>query len=211
MRKGRKALAVLLLAATACLSVSAQRYYTKAYPKSAVKEAVAWLKDGSWRQGFTAADADKGVNVAEFRSQYLKNPRQWTALFHWLAATDLLAIPKGKHPIEGSSLVASVEDSHNEPLEKRRSESHYHHIDFQYVVRGTERFALLDHLSSKPNTMYRPDVIRYDYDVENTKFIDSRNDRFLIFFPCDWHIAKIKTDKDDQNIRVIVVKLDYVE
>jgi len=44
-----------------------------------------------------------------------------------------------------------------------------------------------------------------------TTFIDSRPDRFVIFFPCDWHIAKVVTDEDDQTIRVIVIKLDYVE
>lgn len=46
---------------------------------------------------------------------------------------------EGKHPIEGTSLVVSVEDSKNEPLEKRTSESHRKHIDLQYVVKGTER------------------------------------------------------------------------
>ncbi|WP_394801223.1 hypothetical protein [Bacteroides intestinalis] len=31
-----------------------------------------------------------------------------------------------------------------------------------------------------------------------------------MFFPSDWHIAKIATDKEDQDIRVIVIKLDYM-
>lgn len=186
-------------------------YYTKSYPSKVVKEAKKWLKAGTWRQGFTAADADGSVNVAEFYTQYQKNPQQWEALFKWLANTDLLAIGGGRHPIEGTSLVASVEDSKNEALDRRQSESHYHHIDFQYVVKGTERFGLIDHATSKPNTKYRPDVIHYDYQLGRTKFIDSRTDRFLIFFPCDWHIAKVKTDKDDQNIRVIVIKVDYID
>lgn len=186
-------------------------YYTKRHSPKVEKAAKKWLKAGEWRQGFTAADADGSVNVAEFYTQYQKNPQQWEALFKWLANTDLLAISGGRHPIEGTSLVASVEDSQNEPLAKRGSESHYHHIDFQYVVKGTERFGLLDHATSKPNCKYRPDVIHYDYQLERTKFIDSRPDRFLIFFPCDWHIAKVETDKSDQNIRVIVIKVDYVE
>lgn len=40
-------------------------------------------------------------------------------------------------------------------------------------------------------------------------FVDSTPDKFFIFFPGDWHIAKIKTDKADQNIRVVVVKVEY--
>lgn len=175
------------------------------------KEAKRWLKKGEWRQGFTKASPDESVNITEMYEQYKKNTAQWQAMFRWLAETDLLNIPKGKHPIPGTSLVASVEDSHNEPLDKRKTESHYHHIDFQYVVKGKERFGILDHLSSKPNCDYKPDVIRYDYDTSKTRFIDSRTDRFIIFFPCDWHIAKVATDDDDQAIRVIVVKLDYVE
>jgi beta-galactosidase beta subunit len=43
------------------------------------------------------------------------------------------------------------------------------------------------------------------------QLIDSTPNRFILFFPSDWHIAKIATDKDDQTIRVIVIKLDYVD
>lgn len=201
---------IVTLSATA-QSRESSPYYTKHYPSEVVKKAKKWLKEGQWRQGFVAADADKSVNVAEFYTQYQKNPEQWTALFKWLARTDLLSLSKGRHPIEGTSLTASVEDDTNGELSTRQSESHYHHIDFQYVVKGSERFGIIDHKTSKPNCKYRPDVIHYDYDLERTKFIDSRPDRFLIFFPCDWHIAKVKTDKADQNIRVVVIKVDYAD
>lgn len=187
-------------------------YYTNPSPSTELtKEAAKWLKKGEWREGFTGADPDATVNAVEFYTQYKKNPSQWKALFRWLAQTDLLALPKGRTAIPGSNLVASVEDDTNKDLSQQRSESHYHHIDFQFVVRGSERFALLDHYTSKPNTKYRPDVIHYDYDVKKTKFVDSRTDRFFLFFPCDWHIAKLKTDKADQNIRVVVVKVDYID
>ena len=121
----------------------------------------------------------------------------------------MLSIPKGKHKIPGSDLVVSVEDSKNEPLEKRRSESHNKHIDFQYVVKGTERFGVIDHYSSTPNCKYRPDVIHYDYDRQKARFYDSNPGEFFIFFPRDWHIAKVATDGGDQTIRVIVIKVDY--
>lgn len=175
------------------------------------KEAKKWLKMGTWRNGFTVASPDKTVNLVEFYRQYQRNPEQWNALFHWLATTDLLSIPKGKHPIEGTSLVASVEDSENQPLEKRRSESHRQKIDFQYVVSGTEGFATLDHATSIPNCEYdaKKDVIHYDYEPSKTHFFNSKEGRFVIFFPDDWHIAKIATKKDNQQIRVIVIKVDY--
>lgn len=210
--KHLKPLFTVLFSTFFLLQVAAQDVYTKApADRKTEKKAAKWAKKGVWRQGFTAASPHSSVNLSEFYTQYQRNTAQWQAMFRWLATHDLLTIPAGKHPIEGTSLVVSVEDSENGPLAKRRSESHYHHIDFQYVVRGTERFGIIEHNSSKPNSKYKPDVMHYDYDLEKAIFHDSTPDAFFLFFPDDWHIAKVQTDKDDQHIRVIVVKLDYVE
>lgn len=177
------------------------------------REAKQWLKKGEWRNGFTKAKPHKTLNADEFRTQYQKNTEQWQTLFRWLSETDPLAIPKGKHPIPNSLLTASVEDSENAPLEKRNTESHRRKIDFQLVVRGTEGFALLDHASSTISKPYdeKKDVMRYNYDKEKTNFFDVKGGQFVIFFPSDWHIAKVQTKKKDQQIRVIVVKMDYIE
>jgi YhcH/YjgK/YiaL family protein len=203
----------LLTLITACLmaiGLQAQGYYTQYYGDAKLKaEAEAWLQSGVWRHGFTQASPHETVNAVEFYLQYQKNPAQWKALFEWLAKTDLLALPKGKMPIAGSDLVASVEDDTNRDLDKQRSESHYHHIDFQFVVKGSERFGLIDHYTSTLNCAYTPDVMHYDYDLDKTRFYDSTPDKFFLFFPGDWHIAKLKTDQADQNIRVVVVKVDY--
>lgn len=186
-------------------------YYTQYYgdKPELIKEAKAWAESGIWRNGFDKAKPHSSVNLVDFYLQYQKNPQQWQALFDYLAKTDLLSIPKGKHKIPGSDLVVSVEDSRNEPLEKRRSESHNKHIDFQYVVKGTERFGIIDHYTSPPNCKYRPDVIHYDYAPQKARFYDSNPGEFFIFFPRDWHIAKVATDGEDQTIRVIVIKVDY--
>ena len=194
-----------------CKEAQQEGVYTKDYSNNPklIKAAQKWYKKGKWRNGFKKADAHSSVNLVDFYLQYQKNPEQWKALFDFIARTDLLAIPKGKHPIPGSNLTVSVEDSKNDPLEKRGSESHYHHIDFQYVVKGVERFGIIDHLTSKPNCKYRPDVIHYDYDKARARFYDSTPDKFFIFFPNDWHIAKIANDSDNQDIRVIVIKVDY--
>lgn len=188
-------------------------YYTQYYgdKPELQKQAKLWAESGVWRNGFSKAKPHPSVNLVDFYLQYQKNPEQWKALFSYLAKTDLLALSKGKHPIPGTQLMVSVEDSENEPLEKRGSESHNHHIDFQYVVRGVERFGIIDHYTSRPNCKYRPDVIHYDYARPKARFYDSTPDEFFIFFPRDWHIAKVATDGADQAIRVIVVKVDYVE
>lgn len=186
-------------------------YYTQYYGNDTTLQAMAkeWVESGVWRKGFSKASPHESVNLVDFYLQYHKNPTQWEALFEYLAKTDLLTLSKGKHPIPGTTLTVSVEDSQNDPLDKRQSESHNHHIDFQYVVRGIERFGIIDHYTSIPNSRYRPDVIHYEYDPTRTLFYDSTPDKFFIFFPRDWHIAKVANDTEDQNIRVIVIKVDY--
>ena len=179
--------------------------------KARAQMCAEWMESGAWRNGFEKAAPHESVNAVDFYEQYAKNREQWDAAFRWLESTDLLAIPAGKHPIEGSTLVVSVEDSKNGPLEKRGTESHRQKIDFQYAVKGTERFGIIDHETSTPNCEYKPDVIHYDYDKSKALFYDSTPDKFFLFFPEDWHIAKINNDTEDQDIRVIVIKIDYVE
>lgn len=209
MKLAKSLIPLLLLSVS--LNLCAQGLYTREYSdKALVKKAQKWFRKGEWRQGFNKADAHPSVNIVEFYRQYQKNPDQWQAMFRWLQQTDLTAIPKGKHPIPGTTLTASVEDSENGPLEKRQSESHFHHIDFQWCVKGIERFGIIDHLTSKPNCAWRDDVVHYTYDQKRALFHDSNPAEFFIFFPGDWHIAKVANDTPDQTIRVIVVKVDYI-
>ncbi len=200
-----------LLLTSAPLAASAEVYTRQCDDKAKVELATSWMESGAWRNGFEKAAPHETVNPLDFYEQYSKNKEQWDAAFKWLEETDLLAVPAGKHPIEGTTLVVSVEDSKNGPLEKRGTESHRQKIDFQYAVKGIERFGIIDHETSTPNCEYKPDVIHYDYDVEKARFYDSTPDKFFLFFPEDWHIAKIANDTDDQDIRVIVIKIDYIE
>ena len=57
----------------------------------------------------------------------------------------------------------------------------------------------------------KKDVMRYNFVKEKTNFFDVKAGQFVIFFPTDWHIAKLNNKKknDSQQIRVIVVKMDY--
>ena len=199
-------------------TVQQKPYYTKESNDKKLKQtAHSWVEKGEWRNGFTKASPASMVNETEFYEQYRKSPKVWQALFRWLEQTDLLAIPAGKVTIPGTSLVASIEDSKNEPLAKRKTESHYKNIDFMYVVKGKEGFRRLDHTTSTPSTQYKTDVIRYNYDANRAQKIVSQPGEFCIFFPSDWHIAKVETtDKKgrpdaDQVLRVIVIKVPYIE
>lgn len=203
----------LMVLAVLPLFAGAQRgaVYTKpCTDRKLAGTAAAWVESGAWKNGFTKAVPDASVNIAEFYTQYQRNPETWRALFAWLERTDLLAIPGGRHVIPGTTLIASVEDSYNEPLAKRKSESHHWNADFMFVVRGTEGFRRLDHNTSRQTTKYKYDVVRYDFVPERCETLTSTPGRFIIMFPDDWHIAKVTTDEADQNLRVIVVKMPYL-
>lgn len=210
--KKRKTIIALFAALCLASAVKAQTY-TNIYSKEVARLAQKWVKKGEWRNGFTKATPAPTVNVAEFYLQYQKNPAQWQALFKWLQETDLLAIPAGRMPIPGTALTVSVEDGDNwcsqdDLRAGKGSESHYQKIDFMFVVRGKEGFCRLDHETSTPRAPYKPDRLEYTFQYNRLQQFTSIPGTFNIMFPCDWHVAKVKTDADSQNLRVLVVKMD---
>lgn len=210
-----KTIAAALIFGMCSLSGYAQTY-TNQYSPELVKLATKWAKKGEWRNGFTKASPSERVNLVEFYIQYQRNPAEWKALFQWLQSHDLLTIPGGKTPIEGTNLTVSVEDSENwcsedNLREGKGSESHERKIDFMYVVKGTEGFARIDHDTTKDKTGYMAERDRHEYEFSADRLhrYESIPNTFEIMFPCDWHIAKVKTNKDSQKLRVLVIKVNY--
>ena len=216
MRRMRTLITAAMLAASAiCAHNAAAQTYTNSYPDAVNKIAAKWVKRGEWKNGFTKALPAPTVNLTEFYLQYHKNPAQWKALFAWLEETDLLALPGGRHNIPGTTLTVSVEDSENwcsanDLKAGKGSESHREKIDFMYVVKGKEGFCRLDHDTSTPTGPYKPDRLEYTFDADRLQRFESIEGTFNIFFPCDWHVAKVKTSSDSQKLRVLVVKVDNV-
>ena len=211
----KKILSALALCSLMTMSGWAQTY-TNEYPKELQKLADKWVKRGEWKNGFTKAVPAEQVNLVEFYIQYHRNPEQWKALFRWLQENDLLSVPAGRIPIPGTELTVSVEDGENWCSEAdlqagKGSESHYQKIDFMYVVKGTEGFCRLDHETSTPTNTYKPekDRLEYKFDAARLERITSVPGTFNIMFPCDWHIAKVKTQAESQQLRVLVIKVNY--
>ncbi len=215
MTQAMKKLATATLALLLGGAAMTAQTYTHAYPAAVEKAAARWAKRGAWKGAFTKAVPAPTVNLTEFCIQYSRNARQWDALFAWLQANDLQALAPGRIPIGDSGLTASVEDGTNWCSEAdlrngKGSESHREKIDFMIVVDGHEGFALLDHDTSVPMGDYRPDVEHYRFDESRLKRFESVPGTFNIMFPCDWHVAKVKTGKAGEHVKVIVVKVDYV-
>lgn len=207
--------AALISVATMLGTTASAQVYTNQYPKELQKIASKWVKKGEWKNGFTKAIPAPTVNEVEFYLQYNKNPEQWKSLFKWLEETDLLAIPAGKQPIPGTDLTVSVEDSENWCSEEdlragKGSESHWQKIDFMYVVSGKEGFCRLDHETSSPKAEYKKDRLEYTFNADKLQHFESIPGTFNIMFPCDWHVAKVKTAEASQKLRVLVIKMSNV-
>ena len=207
-------IAALMLVAVS-VGTSAQTY-TNEYSPELVKLATKWAKKGEWRNGFTKAKPSDKTNLVEFYLQYQKNPSEWKALFNWLQTNDLLAVKGGRIPIEGTDLVVSVEDSENWCSEQdlkagKGSESHERKIDVMYVVKGREGFAKIDHETTKDKTGYMAEKDRHEYEFDASRLqrFENTEGTFEIFFPCDWHVAKVKTNAESQKLRVLVIKVNY--
>lgn len=172
------------------------------------KKTREWVKQRSWANGLNAMP-DKSVNCIEFASQYSKNKEIWDKVFHWLATHDLMHIATGRYEIDGERAYINVQEALTQDCIKRKIEAHKHTIDLQFVVKGTERFGIVPVKLAEPISEYIPDVTFYK--TEKIKYVDSKKDRFFIFFPGDCHQALVKAGKEPENIRVIVAKIEYLD
>lgn len=193
MKQGKRKMATMAIVATLLATGATAQTYTHHYPKAVERAAAKWVKQGQWRGAFNKAVPAPTVNLTEFCIQYSRNPKLWDELFQWLQNNDLKALKPGRTPIGKTGLVASVEDGTNWCSEHdlrngKGSESHRDNIDFMIVVDGVEH---------------------YRYDATRLKRFEMAPNTFCIMFPCDWHIAKIKTGKQQEHVKVIVVKMPY--
>ena len=214
-----------LLAMTAIISlccqaqttdISGKPAYTREYSAKQIRKAQKWVEKGVWKNGFTKAVPAEMVNSVDFMTQYNANKKEWKAVFCWLQDTDLQSLPAGNYPIPGTELEAKVQVDVNkysaDDLKAGKgSESHRKKIDFMYVVDGIEGFAAIDHKTSTVKTPYneKKDRLDYHFDADHLKLYNSVPGTYNIMFPDDWHIAKVKTSLDNQNIKVIVIKINY--
>ncbi len=182
---------------------------TTAYAQSVSKsKAAKWTKQREWANGF-APTPDKTTDYTEFYTQYHKNKELWDKAFTWLATHDLVNMPAGKQEIEGKRLTVSVENGTTQEPSKRRIEAHRNYIDLQYVARGTERFGLINPKDATPINEYKPDVQHFTSD--KIKYVDSNPDIFFMFFPRNYHQAMVQAGAEGEQVRVIVLKIEYVQ
>jgi YhcH/YjgK/YiaL family protein len=124
--------------------------------------------------------------------------------FDWLAATDLAALPPGRHDIDGDRLFVIVEACDGRTRADARLECHRRYIDIQLVLEGIDEMgwrALADCV--QPRTDYdAARDIRF-FDDAPASWIATPAGAFCLFFPDDAHAPLVS----DGFIRKVVVKI----
>ena len=104
-------------------------------------QAKKWFKKREWLGGLKL-QPHKSVDVQEFARQYQHNKKYWDEAFAFLKDHDLQNLAKGKYPIDGDDVSASVTETATKAFDSTQWESHRKFVDLQYVITGAEKIGV---------------------------------------------------------------------
>lgn len=197
----KKIIAATVLLSFLFLQGSAQDIWTE-------KKAKKWFKKKEWLGGLKLK-AHKSTDILEFARQYHANKAYWDKAFAFLRNNDLNAMAKGKYPIDGDNVFASVTTDSSKNLDKTNWESHRKYIDLQYVINGEE---IMGHSPVAKATVTKEydekrDAANYTADG---KMYSAKPGIFFLFFPSDAHRPNI-TPGGNKVVKKIVIKVRYAK
>jgi biofilm protein TabA len=193
---------IFLFAAALFINVFAQNNeWTK-------HKAKKWFKKKEWLGGLELKPS-KTIDKTEFTRQYHLNKKYWDEAFTYLKNTDLNKLPKGKYPIDGDNVYASVTTDSTKDFDKTNWESHRKYIDIQYVIDGEEKIGVYPVSKATVTKEYdeKRDAANYAADG---KLYSAKPGTFFIFFPSDAHRPNI-TPGGNKVDKKIVIKVKYAE
>ena len=168
-------------------------------------QAAKWFKKKEWLNG-APLTPHKSIDKQEFDRQYQINKTYWDKAFAFLKEHDLKTLPKGKYPIDGANVFATVTEDPTKDFDKTGWESHRKYIDVQCVIIGEERMGKwpVANVTSvtKPYDEAK-DVANY---TAPGKFYNIPAGTFIIFFPTDAHRPNI-TPGGNKVVKKIVIKV----
>jgi len=122
--------------------------------------------------------------------------------FAFLRNTDLVAIPSGKHDIEGDTIFALVQEYQTKPLAECKLESHKKYIDIQYVIRGEEFMGVTTQNNQK--ILEVNEDKDYTFYEGTTSLVRVSKGMFTIFFPDDLHQPCVQTEFASEVKKVVI-------
>ena len=108
--------------------------------------------------------------------------------FAFLAATDLAALPPGRHTIDGDRIYVSIDHKDGRGRDGARLEAHRRYIDIQVTIDGNEEIGWMP-LATCESASGRFDESKDVgfFDVPVTTWLAVPRGAFAIFFPDDAH------------------------
>lgn len=167
-------------------------------------EVKKWFKQKAWLNGL-ALTPHKSINKTEFARQYQLNKAYWDKGFAFLKAQNLQTIAKGKYPIDGDNVFATVTEDSSKDFEKTSWESHRKYIDFQCIIIGNEKMGVYPIAKATVTKEYDDKKDVANYSAEG-KFYVGTPGTFFIFFPTDAHRPNI-TPGGNKPVKKIVIKV----
>jgi YhcH/YjgK/YiaL family protein len=170
--------------------------------------ARKWFRKKEWLNG-AALTPHESINQQEFARQYHANKAYWDMAFTFLKEHDLQALAKGKYPIDGDNVYATVTEDPSKDFDKTNWESHRKYIDLQCVITGEERMGVCPVASATVTREYDEKKDLANYSAEGKQY-DIPAGTFVIFFPGDAHRPNI-TPGGNKVVKKIVIKIRVAE
>ena len=172
------------------------------------KEVKKWFKQKDWLNG-AQLTPHKSINQAEFARQYQLNKIYWDKAFTFLKEHNLQTLEKGKYPIDGDNVFASVTEDPSKDFDKTNWESHRKYIDLQCIITGEEKMGVYPVSKATVSKEYDEKKDVANYSAEG-KFYVGTAGTFFIFFPSDAHRPNI-TPGGNKIVKKIVIKVRVAE
>ena len=205
MRKRLIITAAVLFTSSLLMHLSAQPAAGKTWTTHEIKK---WYKQKTWLHGLPLTP-HKSINRQEFARQYQLNQTYWDKAFAFLKEHDLQTITKGKYPIDGDNVYASVTEDPSKDFDKTNWESHRKYIDLQCIITGNEKMGVWPVMKATVTKEYDDKKDVANYSAEG-KFYTGTPGTFFIFFPSDAHRPNI-TPGGNQIVKKIVIKIRAAE
>jgi YhcH/YjgK/YiaL family protein len=126
--------------------------------------------------------------------------------FQYLRETDFAQVPKGKYEIDGTDIIAIVNEYDTVPASGEQMEAHKQYIDIQYIVSGQE---LIGHdllQGQAPSKAYDETADYWLFGGAPSFFSRMEPGMFAIFYPTDLHMPNIRVD-EAVAVKKVVMKV----
>jgi len=166
------------------------------------QKAKAWFEKEVWLHGLSLSP-HPSINQVEFAQQYHLHPAWWDSAFAFLRSRDLETLPKGKYPIDGDNVFASITEDSTKDFQKTRWESHRKYADIQYVIRGRERIGVCPVSRATVTQAYNAQGDVAHYSAKGKTYL-AHPGAFFIFFPPEAHRPNITTGGNPVDKKIVI-------